>query len=168
MRKNLVRAGISIMVLQTVFLLVHFRVFGQAAIPADPIFGTWKMDQTKSFSHRTDESPNFDTQHIRVLAQEGAEGVRNTLINRPTSSPAYSYSAKLDGKEYPDPRGRADQTLTHWRLAPDLIVRLQKKNGRPSEWAIYTVSSDGKVFTSISWLPANPELQDFQVFTREK
>ena len=56
--------------------------------------------------------------------------------------------------------------MAHWRLAPDLIVRLQKTDGKASEWVIYTVSSDGKVFTSISWVPSNPELQDVQVFTR--
>jgi len=168
MRKSALHAGVVAVALSLGFAIGHFRAFGQASESAGPIFGTWKMDQAKSFSHRTDEKPTFETQHTRILAREGDDGLRNTLINDPTSSPAYSYPAKLDGKEYPDPRGRADQTLTHWRLAPDLIVRLQKKDGKPSEWVIYTVSTDGKVFTSISWLPANPELQDFQVFTRAR
>jgi len=166
MRRYFFRAGLPVVTLAMALLLVHFRAFGQASDSGDSIFGTWKMDQAQSFSHRTDESPTFATQHTRILAQEGEDGVRNTLINSPTAAPSYSYSAKLDGKEYPDPRGRKDQTLTHWRLAPGMIVRLQKKNGKPTEWAIYTVSSDGKVFTSISWIPTNPELQDFQVFTR--
>jgi hypothetical protein len=168
MRKYFFRAGVAVMILATALLAVHFRVFGQTADSADSIFGTWKMDQAKSFSRRTNQAPTFATQHTRILAQEGPDGVRNTLINGPGSSPEYSYSAKLDGKEYPDPRGRAGQTLTHWRLAPDLIVRLQKTNGKPSEWVIYTASPDGKAFTSISWVPEHPELQDFQVFTRAK
>jgi len=168
MRKFALHAGVVAVALSLGFSIGHFRAFGQASDSAGPIFGTWKMDQAKSFSHRTDEKPTFETQHTRILAQEGDDGLRNTLINDPTSAPAYSYSAKSDGKEYPDPRGRKDQALTHWRLAPDLIVRLQKKDGKPSEWVIYTVSTDGKVFTSISWLPANPELQDFQVFTRAR
>jgi hypothetical protein len=166
MRKYFFHAGFAVVTLASAFLLVHFRAFAQASDSADSIFGTWKMDQAQSFSHRTDESPTFSTQHTRILARDGDDGLRNTLINSSTSAPSYSYSAKLDGKEYPDPRGRKDQTLTHWRLAPGMIVRLQKKNGKPTEWAIYTVSSDGKVFTSISWIPTNPELQDFQVFTR--
>jgi hypothetical protein len=168
MRKYFSRGGLPVVTLAMALLLVRFGAFGQASNSADPIFGTWKMDQSKSFSHRADEKPTFATQHVRILAQEGNNGFRNTLMNDPTSSPEYSYSARLDGKEYPDPRGRKDQTLTHWRVAPDLIVRLQKKNGKPSEWVIYTVSSDGKVFTSISWLPESPELQDLQVFTRAK
>lgn len=166
MHKHFSRAGLPAVTLAMAVLLAYFGAFGQASNSAGSIFGTWKMDQAKSYSHRVDESPAFATQHTRILAEEGDGGFRNTLINAPGSAPSYSYAAKLDGKEYPDPRGRQDQTLTHWRLAPDLIVRLQKKNGKPSEWVIYTVSSDGKVFTSISWLPANPDLQDFQVFTR--
>jgi len=47
-----------------------------------------------------------------------------------------------------------------------LIVRQQKTDGKTSEWVIYTVSADGKVFTSVSWAPSDPELQDVQVFTR--
>jgi hypothetical protein len=35
-------------------------------------------------------------------------------------------------------------------------VRLAKTKGEPSEWVIYMVSSDGNVFISTSWLPANP------------
>ena len=166
MRKYAVGTGLVVLTLMMAVLFAHFRAFGQASNSANPIFGTWKMDQAKSYSRRANEKPTFETQHTRILAQDGDDGVRNTLINSPNSAPSYSYSAKLDGKEYPDPRGRKDQTLTHWRLAPDMIVRLQKTNGKASEWVIYTVSSDGKVFTSISWVPTNPELQDFQVFTR--
>lgn len=166
MRKYFLGAGLPLVTLAVALLLVYARAAGQAPNSGDPIFGTWKMDQAKSFSHRADEEPTFSTQHTRILAQDGDDGLRNTLINGPGTPPAYSYAAKVDGKEYPDPRGRKDQTMTHWRLGPDLIVRLVKTNGKPSEWAIYAVSSDGKTFTSVSWLPANPELQDFQVFTR--
>jgi hypothetical protein len=47
-------------------------------------------------------------------------------------------------------------------------MRLKKTKGVPSEWVIYTVSNDGTVFTSTSWVPTNPELEDLQVFTRGK
>jgi hypothetical protein len=77
--------------------------------------------------------------------------------------------AKFDGKDHPDPRTPGkDQTLAHWHLAPDLIVRQQKTDGKTSEWVIYTVSADGNTFTSISWAPNRPDLQDVQVFTRGK
>jgi hypothetical protein len=166
MRKYLFPAGFVVATLAMALLLVHFRAFGQASDSADPIFGTWKMDQTKSVNNRGGNHAPYPTQHVRVLTPEGG-GLRNTLAYSPTSSPVYSYSGKFDGKDHPDPRVPGqDQTLAHWRIAPDLIVRLQKTNGKPSEWVVYTVSSDGNVFTSISWVPTNPELQDLQVFTR--
>ena len=169
MPKYFSRAGLVAVTLAAL-LLVHLPDFGQAAGSGNPLFGTWEMDQAKSVNHRSKQNPTYTTQHTRIMTQEGDAGFRNILFNGPaTSAPAYSYSAQLDGKEYPDPRARdKNQTLTHWRLAPDLIVRLQKTDGKPSEWAIYTVSSDGKVLASTSWVPTDPDLQDFQVFTRAK
>jgi hypothetical protein len=165
MRKYL-RTGLVLVTLAIALLFVHFVAFGKAADSTDTIFGTWKMDQAKTVNNRGGDHATYSTQHVRILTSEG-DGLRNTLSYSPTSSPTYSYSAKLDGKDHPDPRTPGkDQTLAHWRLAPDLIVRLQKTNGKASEWVIYTVSSDGKVFTSVSWVPTNPELQDLQVFTR--
>ena len=147
-------------------VFAHSRAFGQTAKSPDPIFGRWLMDQSKSVNNRRGDHATFPTQHMRILAPEG-DGLRNTLANSPTSPPEYSYSGTFDGKDHPDQRTPGkDQTLAHWRLAPDLIVRLQKTDGKASEWVIYTVSSDGKVFTSVSWAPSRPELQDLHVFTR--
>src|ERR1051325_4105726 len=96
------------------------------------------MDQTRSVNNRAGDHATFPTQHVRVLAPEG-NGLRNTLADSPSSAPTYSYTAKLDGKAYPDARTPGkDQTLAPWRLAPDLIVRQQVTDGKTSEWVIYT------------------------------
>jgi len=159
-------AGLVVLTLAMTLSLAHSRLFGQAVTAADPIFGRWMMDQTRSVNNRGGDHAAFPTQHVRILAPEG-DGLRNTLANSPTSPPQYSYSGKFDGKDYRDTRTPGkDQTLAHWHLAPDLIVRQQKTDGQTSEWVIYTVSSDGRVFTSISWAPSRPDLQDVQVFTR--
>ena len=163
---NLFGVGLVVGTLATTLVFTHAHASGQAVKSVDPIFGRWMMDQTRSVNNRGGDHATFPTQHVRILAPEG-NGVRNTLANTPTGAPEYSYSAPFDGKDHPDSRfpGR-DQTLAHWHLSPDVIVRQQKTDGKTSEWVIYTVSSDGKVFTSISWAPSNPELQDVQVFTR--
>ena len=161
-------AGLVVVTLAMTLLFAHSRAFGQAAKSPDPIFGRWVMDQSKSVNNRRGDHATFPTQHVRILSPEG-DGLRNTLANTPTSTPEYSYSGKFDGKDHPDSRTPdKDQTLAHWRLASDLIVRQQKTDGKPSEWVIYTVSSDRRVFTSVSWAPDHPELQDVQVFTRAK
>lgn len=166
MRKYVFGAELVVVTLAAVVLVAQFRAFGQVTTPADPIFGRWLMDQAKSVNNRLGDHATFPTQHVRILAPAG-DGFRNTLADSPTASPTYSYSAVFDGRDHPDTRTPGqDQTLAHWRLAPDLIVRLQKTNGKTSEWVIYTVSSDGNVFTSISWVPSKPELQDVQVFRR--
>jgi len=165
MRRYLFRAGFVVVTLAIGLAVAQFRAFGQRVNSTDPIFGKWNMDQSKSVNNRRGDHATYATQHVRTLVAE-RDGLRNTLSNSPNAVPAYSYSAKFDGQDHPDPRGRKDQTLAHWRLAPDLIVRLQKTNGKPSEWVIYTVSEDGKVFTSVSWVPDHPELQDLEVFTR--
>ncbi len=166
MRKSLFGACLVVVTLAMTLLFADFRAFGQAARSADPIFGRWMMDQTKSVNNRGGDHATFPSQHVRILAPE-AGGVRNTLADSPTSPPTYSYAAPFDGKDHADSRTPGkDQTLAHWHLAPDLIVRQQKTDGKTSEWVIYTVSADGKVFTSISWAPSRPDLQDVQVFTR--
>ena len=167
MRRYVLHAGLVVVTLATALAFAHFRTFGQG-LSATPIFGTWKMDQSQSVNNRRGDHATYPTQHVRILAAEG-DGLRNTLANSPTAAPAYSYLGKFDGQDHPDPRTPGkDQTLAHWQLAPDLIVRLQKTNGKASEWVIYTVSPDGKVFTSTSWVPEHPELQDVEVFTRAK
>jgi len=164
--RKLFGAGMVVVTLAMTLVFAQSRAWGQAAKSADPIFGRWMMDQARSVNNRGGDHATFPTQHVRILAPEGG-GVRNTLANTPSSPPQYSYAAPFDGKDHPDPRfpGR-DQTLAHWHLAPDIIVRLQKTDGKTSEWVIYTVSADGKTFTSISWAPSRPDLQDVQVFTR--
>jgi len=164
MPKYFFGAGLVVGALGMTVLFAQFRTFGQAAKSPDPIFGKWMMDQTKSVNNRRGDHATYPTPHVRIMAPEG-DGLRNTLSNSPTLPPSYSYTGKFDGKDYPDPR-RKNQTLAHWRIAPDFIVRLQKTDGKPSEWVVYTVSTDGKVFTSLSWVPSNPELQDLEVFTR--
>src|SRR5689334_17206341 len=130
MRKYLFPAGSVVVTLAIGLAFPHFRAFGQRVNSTDPIFRRWTMDQNQSVNNRRGDHATYPTPHVRTFLAEG-DGLRNTLSNSPNSAPAYSYSAKFDGQDHPDPRGRKDQTLAHWRLAPDLIVRLQKTNGKP-------------------------------------
>lgn len=166
MRKYAFRSVLVAFVFMTGILVGHFRAFGQASQSADPIFGTWKMDLARSVHNRDGKPAPYTQQATRILEPEGTDGLRMTVLNGPGGRPAV-YSAKFDGKDYPDPRSpEQGRTLAHWRLAPGLIVRLQKSGGKPIEWVVYTVSTDGTIFTAASWVPDNPQYQELQVYSR--
>lgn len=166
MRKYAFHSLLVASVFVTGLLVGHFRAFGQVSQTADPIFGTWKMDLARSVRNRDGKPAPYTQQATRILEPEGAEGLRMTVLNGPGANTA-AYSGKFDGKDYPDPRSPGqNRTLAHWRLAPGLIVRLQKSGGKPIEWVVYTVSTDGAVFTAASWVPDKPEYQELQVYTR--
>ena len=115
MRKYAYGAGL-IVTLAMPLLFVHFRAFGQEAKPTDPIFGTWVMDMSKSYSKRLDEKPTFTTQHMRILAPEGDGVPKHSLSTTPTSRPNYSYTANSMVRISGSTRSDNDQkrTLTHW------------------------------------------------------
>ena len=90
-------AGLVVTTVALALMFAYSRVFGQPARSADPIFGRWMMDQTRSVNNRGGDHATFPTQHVRVLAREG-DGLRNTMANSPTAAPQYSYAASFDGK----------------------------------------------------------------------
>lgn len=167
MYKCVWRTAFVVLVLATPFLCCS-QASGHAISPADPIFGTWKMDVTRSVNNRGGKHLPFLHQATRILTPEGGDRFRMSLATSPVAKPLI-YTGRFDGKDYPDPRGPGKhRTLAHWLISPNLIVRLEKTNGLPDEWVIYTVSPDGNTFTSLSWVPAHPELQNVQIFTRAK
>lgn len=168
MRKIAFRAGIVAVVLAMAISFGYFRASGQESNIAEPIFGTWKMDVAKSVNNRGGKHQLYKYQATRTLTLKDDGFLMILSTGAPDAQPV-TYFGKFDGKDYPDTRSRTgDETLAHWRINPQIIMRLKKTKGVPSEWVIYTVSNDGTVFTSTSWVPTNPELEDLQVFTREK
>ena len=168
LRKDFFRAGLVAVVLAMAVSFGYFRVSGQETGATDPIFGTWQMDVTRSVNNRGGKHELYAYQATRTLTLKD-DGFLMTLSTGAPTAQTVTYFGKFDGKDYPDTRSRVgDETLAHWRINPQMIIRLKKTKGVPSEWVIYTVSNDGSVFTSTSWVPTNPELEDLQVFTRGK
>ena len=69
--RKLFAAGLVVVTLAVTLLFAHSRAFGQPAKPADPIFGRWMMDQTKSVNNRRGDHATYPTQHMRILAADG-------------------------------------------------------------------------------------------------
>jgi len=147
-------------------VFAHSRALGQAVKSADPIFGRCLMDQTSPSiiaTEITQRSQPSTYAYWRRKAMACATRSRTLPLRRRNTRIRRHSTARITPIRV---RRGKDQTLAHWHLSPDLIVRQQKTDGKTSERVIYTVSADGKTFTSISWAPGNPELQDVQVFTR--
>ena len=142
--------------------------FGQDTDSKDPLVGTWKLNLEKSLVNRQGVQAHPTRPATRVFAVEG-DGYRISFFDGAATTPTRSYFAKFDGKEYPDPRqaGRGEFGI-HYRLSPSMVVREVKANGKPAEWATWSVSSDGNVLTTIGWDPETPESQNIQVFDRQK
>src|SRR4051812_28027772 len=105
MRKYVFAAALVVVTLAVTLLSLFAQspAVVQSAKSADPIFGKWMMDQTKSVNNRRGDHATFPTQHVRILAAE-RDGLRNTMATSPTSPPEYSYAARFDGQNHPDPR----------------------------------------------------------------
>jgi hypothetical protein len=146
--------------------LGHFRALAQEDSAA-PIFGIWKMDLSQSIRNRDGKPTPLVDPITRIVTPDG-DGFQMSVTNRPGAKPSV-YTGKFDGKDYPDDRAPGKgRTLAHWRITPNVIARLQKSNGTPVEWVIYTVSTDGNTFSAISWVPDKPQFVEWEVYTRAK
>jgi hypothetical protein len=63
-----------------------------------------------------------------------------------------------------DPR---EQTYVYHHIDPHMVVRVFYIKGEVYEYSHYTVSKDGKTFTSVSWGPETPEFHNIQVFDKQ-
>lgn len=174
MRMNAMSIVLTVVALMAGVSCASVSVYGQdanGATSADtsgPIAGTWKLDLDKSVNNRNGKEVHPTRPSTRIFAVEG-DRYRMSVIDDGGTAPARSYFARFDGKEYPDPHGPGrGEVAIHWELSPYMIVRLVKKNGKPTEWVTYAVSSDGNILTTTSWDPANPEYHNVSVYEREK
>jgi hypothetical protein len=119
----------------------------QPNVPVEPIFGTWKLDPSRSSLKRGGPA----------------------ATNRPIRPATWVFSADGDGfrmNEYDGTNTNAKPT--HWEISPYLLIREARVNGKPTEWVVWAISSDANVLTSTSWDPDKPEYHNVRVFDRQK
>jgi hypothetical protein len=169
MRKQILGIGLVAVALLMAISLETPRILGQDADSKDPFVGTWKMNLAKSSSVGADGALIHPTRPAtRIVAAEG-DGYRMSTFDDANPAAARSYFFRSDGKEYPDPHGPGrGEVANHWRPSPYVMVRLVKTNGKPTEWVIYAVSSDGNELITTEWEPATPEKHMIQFYDRQK
>jgi hypothetical protein len=174
MRKDRVRARVTVFVGLAIAIaaVCSFPSAAQTSSSNQPLFGTWKLDPARSSLKRG--GPQATNRPLRqatwVFSAEG-DGFRMSEYNGDDTSakPTLTYTAKFDGKEYSHQGGRdKGETVTHWQISPNIILREARVDGRPTEWVVWAVSSDDNVLTSTSWDPGTPEYQNVRVFDRQK
>jgi hypothetical protein len=119
-----------------------------------PILGRWKINVDKSTQNGSRANSNTFTWIFRI---EG-DRIRHDIYDvYPSDRPSRSYAVKLNGSESSDPHEPGiGETISWWPINRSMFYREVKQNGKVTQHTIYSVSPDGKVFTSQSWSPTNP------------
>ena len=119
-----------------------------------PFLGSWRINVAKSTNNGS--RTNSDT--FRCVFSIVGDKIRHDIYDEyPAAKPSRSYAVKLNGSESPDPHATGiGETISWWPLNRSMMYREVKQGGKVTQHTIYSVSADGKVFTSQSWSPTNP------------
>ena len=119
-----------------------------------PMLGRWKINVAKSTNNGS--RTNSDT-FTWIFSVEGNKVRHDIYDSYPADKPSRSYAVVLNGSESPDPHAAGiGETISWWPINRSLIYREVKQDGKVTQHTMYGVSADGKVFTSQSWSPTNP------------
>ena len=79
---------------------------------------------------------------------------------------------KLNGSQSPDPHAVGiGETISWWPINKSMMFREVRQHGAPTQRTVYSVSADGKVFTSQSWSPTKPNekgMSNLMYFDRQE
>ena len=137
----------------------------------DPMLATWTFDVNKSsFLRRGQDAmePQGRSVHSDLSFERDGDGFRERHIGSSGDTfPSRSLFFCCDGVDYPAAQqSESEQTVTSWKLGPELMIRRLRLHGASSEWAIYAWSGDGGTMAITSWDEATPSDRDIQVFRR--
>ena len=134
-----------------------------------PMLGRWKINVAKSTQNGSRANSDTFTWIFRI---EGNK-IRHDIYDvYPADKPSRSYAVMLNGSEASDPHDVGiGETISWWPINRSLIYREVKQNGKVTQHTMYGVSPDGKVFTSQSWSPTNPNargMSNLMYFDRQE
>jgi hypothetical protein len=118
---------------QIVTAEVTFTRVGKAPAGANGTSGSWRVNKVK------------ESQHGRTTTYKGAGD--QISMSTPTGE---SYTARLDGKDYPVKGAYGWDSVSLKRLDDSTIEETDKRNGKVVEVVKMTVSPDGKKMTVVA------------------
>jgi hypothetical protein len=126
-------------------LLLTALAVNTAAAPADPHSGTWKMNPGKS---KYSPGPGPKSLTVKVEADEKQIKLNADGINGDGTEIHVAYTAKFDGKDYPETGIPNVDAVSVKRLKDGSIQSQQKKGGQVVMTITTVVSKDGKTRTA--------------------
>jgi hypothetical protein len=127
------------------FSLVFFFLAGTTCLAADPLMGTWKLNEAKSkIAAGTAKFTNMTFKSM--FGNIKATGDGTDASGKPMH---VEWSGKFDGKDYPvigDPSG--GDTRSYTKVDDRTLVVIVKKNGKVIVTARTVVSADGQSRTA--------------------
>jgi hypothetical protein len=119
-------------------------VLGMTLWAADPAVGTWKLNVAKS-KYTPGPAPKSAT----ITYEETSDGIKRTgeSIDAEGKSTSFSYTAKLDGKDYPITGTDLYDAIAPKRINDHTTQATLKKSGKVVSTARRVVSKDGKMMT---------------------
>jgi hypothetical protein len=122
-------------------LMVVVVLFAQT----DPRIGSWKLNPEKS-KYDPGPAPKSDSRRYEATP----DGTRATVITTPASgSPTtVTYTAKLDGRDYPISGSPTFDTIAIRRVDDHTAEVTLKKGGKVVQTSKSVISQDGKTMTN--------------------
>jgi hypothetical protein len=124
--------------------VLGMSVLGMTLWAADPAVGTWKLNVAKS-KYTPGPAPKSAT----ITYEETSDGIKRTgeSIDAEGKSTSFSYTAKLDGKDYPITGTDLYDAIAPKRINDHTTQATLKKSGKVVSTARRVVSKDGKMMT---------------------
>jgi hypothetical protein len=129
------------------FVVVACLLVGSsvASAQSDPRIGHWKMNAAKS-TFDPGPAPKSDVRSYQATAEGTKVSVQQTPVSG--SATTASYTAKLDGKDYPISGSPIFDTISLKRIDDHTIDATLKKGGKVVQTVKAVVSNDGKTMTT--------------------
>ena len=131
-------------ILKTLFIGAILAVGTGAALAADPVIGTWKLNLAKS-TFSPGPAPKSQTRSYAESTQGTALTIKTTAADGKESTATLTF--KDDGKPYPVSGNPDFDMVSVTRVDPSTVNSTQTKGGTPVGKAVRSVSKDGKTLT---------------------
>jgi hypothetical protein len=153
----------------------------QSAGGLEAFAGKWQMNAAKTKMGR--EGPNGKNiarspTFTWIFTPEG-QGLRmDVYAEYPQPAPTRTMTMVADGKQRGcDSQNKGaclttggkpdEQTYAYFKMDAHMVARLFYDKGKVVEYSTYSVSTDGKTLSIVSWSPETPEWHNIQVFDKQ-